>query len=163
MAEYKAEMPERIGNLIKEIQQAVSKERNRYWAAYDLTASQTDVLLMILRHPGGEINQVDLQRRLHLSNPTVAGIVKRLVARGFLEKRPSRKDARFSALCPTEKAIRAHQQGSDNPQLIDAHFLDGLSEDDCARLEASLAQVLQNMRRIQAMQLTAQMLTPPQA
>lgn len=150
MSQYETQQPERIGNLIKEIQQAVSRERNRYWAKYGLTASQTDVLLYILRNTEEEINQVDIKRRLHLSNPTVAGIIKRLEARGFIEKRPSKKDARYNAICPTEKAIEEHRRGMENPQQIDTKFLEGLSQQECDDLERSLGIVLHNMRRMLA-------------
>lgn len=61
-----------------------------------LTAAQVQVLLYLLRNSGKgrEITAREIERRFHVSNPTVSGILKRLEKKGFIVRVPGSIDKR---------------------------------------------------------------------
>lgn len=137
-----------IGGLVKNINQAIQNERNRYLGEFKLTASQTDVLLFVLRYSDKEINQVDIEKELHLKNPTVSGILNRLELKGFIEKKPSNKDKRYKRICPTQKAIELHRLGINNKHMIEINLLKGFSEEETKKVIGDLKRLLYNVRHI---------------
>ena len=141
---------EKIGLLTKSINNAIEKERNRYLAEYDLTAAQADVLkyVTIAYSLGIEINQVDIEKEFHLSNPTVTGILKRLEAKGFIEKRESQKDRRYKWICATRSAERVHRRSSNNKGRVEEYLLRGIPEDQRAVTIAALETMLENIKEL---------------
>lgn len=61
-----------------------------------LTAAQVQVLLYLLHNSGKgrEITAREIERRFHVSNPTVSGILKRLERKGFIVRVPGSIDKR---------------------------------------------------------------------
>ncbi|NLO48519.1 MAG: MarR family transcriptional regulator [Clostridiales bacterium] len=90
--------------LIFRINNALTKQKNKKMARYDLTSIQADVLIYILLNADkGEINQLDIQAVFKLTNPTVSGIIDRLAEKNFIKRAKSVKDARFRRLLPMPK------------------------------------------------------------
>ncbi len=90
--------------LIFRLNNALTKQKNKEKAKYDLTSIQADVLIYILLNADkGEINQLDIQAVFKLTNPTVSGIVDRLEEKDFIKRAKSQKDARFRRLLPMPK------------------------------------------------------------
>jgi DNA-binding MarR family transcriptional regulator len=73
-----------------------------------LTPQQYLLLLLIKGAPDGSerANVTDLSRRLQLGQSTVTELVHRAEAAGFVERRPSRHDARVSWLSLTQEGNR---------------------------------------------------------
>lgn len=100
-------------------------------AEFDLTQKQLAALELIATNPGA--SQVDIAQALSMDRATMMGMVKRLMARAFIERRPSsidrrRHEMRLTAL-GQEVLGRVHG-------IIDRHekdFCSVLSEDE--RLE----------------------------
>ena len=89
---------------ILRLNNALIKQKNRQMASFDLTAIQSDVLMYILGNADkGEINQLDVQAMIRLTNPTVSGIIDRLEEKDFIKRIKSQKDARFRRLVPLPK------------------------------------------------------------
>ncbi|MBR4692069.1 MAG: MarR family transcriptional regulator [Oscillospiraceae bacterium] len=83
---------------------ALIKQKNRRMSAYNLTAIQADVLMYVLKNSKlREINQLDVQDYLKLTNPTVSGIVDRLEEKEFIKRVRSERDARYRRLIPLPK------------------------------------------------------------
>ena len=141
---------EKIGLLTKSINNAIEKERNRYLAEYDLTAAQSDVLqyVTIAYSLGIEINQVDIEKEFNLSNPTVTGILKRLEAKGFIEKRESKKDKRYKWICATKSAETVHRRSGNNKGRIEEYLLRGIPEDHREIAVSALETMLENMKEL---------------
>lgn len=141
---------EKIGLLTKSINLAIEKERNRYLAEYGLTAVQSDVLQYVsyVQSKGIEINQVDIERELHLSNPTVTGILKRLEAKGFVVKKESLKDHRYKSVYVTELEKKVHHRSRNNKERIEEYLLRGLTQEQRDAAIAALEVMLDNMQEL---------------
>ena len=141
---------EKIGLLTKSINNAIEKERNRYLAEDGLTAAQADVLRFVATAYalGVEINQVDIEKEFNLSNPTVTGILKRLEAKGFIEKRDSKKDKRYKWICATPVAEEIHRRSSSNKSRIEEYLMRGIPEAQRAQAIEALEIMLENLKEL---------------
>ena len=141
---------EKVGLLTKSINLAIEKERNRYLAEYGLTAVQTDVLQYVnfAQSRGVEINQVDIEREMHLSNPTVTGILKRLEQKGFVVKQESAKDHRYKSVCVTDQAKMVHYRSRHNKERIEEYLLRGIPQVQREIAIAALETMLDNMQEL---------------
>ena len=101
-----------IGYFIKKIYLHCQCELNQKFAEFDLTASQTFVMIHLFKHhaKGILLNQKDLETAFHLSNPTITGILQRLEAKGLIERKIGEKEARVKYISLTEKAHLLDEQ-----------------------------------------------------
>ena len=101
--------PERARTLriIRRIDNSLLKNRNKNLADFDLTAAQSDIIVYLMNNyqEMSEINQLDIQKHLQLSNPTVSGLLNRLEEKGFISRTSSIHDARYNCISPTQKAL----------------------------------------------------------
>ena len=89
---------------IVQLANAIIWLRNNQLQQFHLTSSQSDALLYILRQPEDqEITAGSLIQDLHLSQSTVAGITKRLEAKGLIRRTVSPDDNRKSIIAVTEQ------------------------------------------------------------
>ena len=73
--------------MICQLGNSLSKYRNKKAESFGLTSVQIDVIVFLLKNRGcEEINQLDVQNHLMLTNPTVTGIVRRLEEKGFISR-----------------------------------------------------------------------------
>ena len=70
------------GLLIKQIHDAIGKHVNNELREKELTLSQVRVLMELGDNSGGAMPLKELERRLHVAQPTVVGIVHRLEEKG---------------------------------------------------------------------------------
>lgn len=82
--------------------------------ALDLTYSQYLVLLVLWQQNG--INVKDLGAKLHLDSGTLTPLLKRLEAKGIVERRRGQTDERVRELFLTEAGRALKQQAQQVPQ-----------------------------------------------
>jgi DNA-binding MarR family transcriptional regulator len=73
------------GMLIKQIHDAVGKQANNELREKDLTLSQVRILMELGDDGGGAKSLKELERRFHVSQPTIVGIVRRLEEKGLVQ------------------------------------------------------------------------------
>lgn len=137
--------------LIRRINNALLKNRNKHLADFSLTAAQSDIIVYLIRNyeEKDEINQLDIQKHLQLSNPTVSGLLNRLEDKGFISRTQSIKDARYNCVKPTQKALdqtaamKNHMYSSEESMLV------GLSAAERNELARLLDIVLINVEKIE--------------
>lgn len=93
------------GGLIWHLHKELNIEANQRLEKYGLTAQQLSLLSALhnLQDAGETVNQRRLEEELHLSNPSLTGILNRLEAKGFLTRQPDPADGRSNLVLPTEK------------------------------------------------------------
>ena len=138
-----------IGYLIKKIYWNSQSALNQQFAKFDLTASQTFIMIQLFKHheKGILLNQKDLETALQLSNPTVTGILKRLETKGLIERKIGEKDARVKYITLTPKA---HQLDEELKKVFASHeqeLIKGLNEEEAQTLEQLLLQILTQQER----------------
>lgn len=118
------------GHLIRRLQQvAVAVFHTEMEAiGFDMTPVQYAALSRVAANPG--IDQVTLAGLIAYDRTTIAGVVDRLVQKGFLSREVSRKDKRARVLRMTEAGAAALKELT--PAVLAAQdvMLSGLDDDE---------------------------------
>ncbi|WP_428651473.1 MarR family winged helix-turn-helix transcriptional regulator [Roseibium sp.] len=138
------------GHLIRRLQQiAVAVFHGEVEAAgFDLTPVQFAALFRVSTNPG--VDQVTLAGLIAYDRTTIAGVVDRLVQKGFLSRKVSEKDRRARVLHMTPKGLTALEQLT--PAVLEAQkvILSGLEEEEAAefmRLLRKATEALNDLSR----------------
>ncbi|EWS69579.1 MarR family transcriptional regulator [Vibrio vulnificus] len=109
--------------------------------AFDLTYSQYLVLLVLWQQNG--INVKDLGAKLHLDSGTLTPLLKRLEAKGIVERRRGQTDERVRELFLTEVGRALKQQAQQVPQNMLCRI--DLSIDELVTLKSLCEKVLEKL------------------
>jgi len=134
--------------LFKLLNSTLRDHIDRNIKALDLTASQLDVLVGIAAHCGRPVNQREIEEELHLSNPTVTGILKRLEAKGFVTRTVRAQDRRFKEVRLTGKCARLAEKLQPEGQLMLRQAFRGFTPEEYDALNRMLERLLENCGRI---------------
>jgi len=99
-------------------------------AGFDLTPVQYAALVRVSGHPG--IDQATLAGLIAYDRTTIAGVVDRLVQKGFLSREVSGKDRRARVLHMTVEGEAALKEIAPAVEKAQTVMLSGLSEDEAA-------------------------------
>jgi MarR family transcriptional regulator for hemolysin len=139
----KGETTKSIGSIVNDLARQFKASFDRQANSLGLTRPQWQLLLHLNRHPG--MTQTQLAAALELSVPTVANLVHRLVARGWIEIRidPAHRLNKYLYLLPTAqpKLREVHQLA----QKVDQQSLRGMRTQDVAHLLELLAGMKRNL------------------
>lgn len=128
----------RLGN-------AVTWLRNRKTQSFGLTASQSEVIRYILKHDNQPLTALELIENLQLSQSTIAGILQRLEAKGFIIREADRNDNRKSIILPTEAGFQLREALKETALETEEFLLSGMSETEKSQFGALLQKALDNM------------------
>jgi DNA-binding MarR family transcriptional regulator len=102
---------------LRRIIRAVDRHSHQLLDEYGLTGPQLTVLQETAKHQG--VSASDLARSVHLSRPTMAGILDRLTKRGLVERMPHPRDRRSQQILITEAG---HAVLVEAPSLLQDRF-----------------------------------------
>jgi DNA-binding MarR family transcriptional regulator len=108
---------------LRRISQAIEVWSRQLWHDYGLTSPQLATLREILA--GKNVSPVTLAAALHLSQPTVTGILGRLEQRGLIRREPSLTDRRSILAVATDKGRELAGQA---PPLLRDRFRNELEK-----------------------------------
>lgn len=134
-----------FGKTVKQLNNIMEMQFNHSLKQWDLTSSQFSVIMYLLHNQDQEINQKMIETAFLLKGPTVTGIVKRLVEKGFIRRRPDAQDRRINYLELTEKGLALETIVCAEITRLEAATLRGISDDHLDLLEALLSQILKNL------------------
>lgn len=134
-----------FGKTVKQLNNIMEMQFNHSLKQWDLTSSQFSVIMYLLHNQDQEINQKMIETAFLLKGPTVTGIVKRLVEKGFIRRRPDAQDRRINYLELTEKGLALETIVCAEITRLEAATLRGISDDHLELLEALLSQILKNL------------------
>lgn len=121
--------------------------RNRKLFALDLTSVQTEVMVFLLKNMDKEeINQLDIQEYLMLTNPAVTGILKRVEEKGFIVRTKSTKDARNKNIKLTQKGLDLMNILIENMAEEEARIIQGMSGKEQEEFKRLLNIAIQNIK-----------------
>lgn len=134
--------------LIRFLYFALDREKNLYFEQHNLTASQVDVLFFVAgsKIHNKEVNQRDIETHLHLTNPTVTGILKRLEEKVFISRVKSEADGRNKLIQLTTQSEALLDQFMQYKNKIESMFLSDMNEEDITQLRSLLKKALHNMQ-----------------
>jgi DNA-binding MarR family transcriptional regulator len=102
------------GMLIKKIHDAIGKQVNNELREKDLTLAQARVLMELGDDGGGAKSLKELERRFHVAQPTVVGLVHRLEVKGLVQGYTDPVDNRVKLVKLTpdsEKFLNTNKRG----------------------------------------------------
>jgi MarR family transcriptional regulator for hemolysin len=148
-----------IGSIVNDLARQFKASFDRQAHALGLTRPQWQLLLHLNRHEG--MTQTQLAAALELSVPTVANLVHRLVARGWIEIRidPAHRLNKYLYLLPT-----AHPKLREVHQLahkVDLQSLRGMDARDVARLLELLAGMKHSLGTVRSKDTSAPLRRAP--
>lgn len=135
-----------IGSIINDLARQFKVSFDRQAGSLGLTRPQWQLLLHLNRHPG--MTQTQLAAALELSVPTVANLVHRLVARGWIDIRidPAHRLNKYLYLLPTAQPKLGEVHGL--AHRVDMQSLRGLRAQDTAQLLDLLAAMKRNLAAV---------------
>lgn len=135
-----------IGFLLKVIQENTERHANRIFKPVDLTSSQVRVL-KFLRESGREsASQKEIEEYLHVSHPTVVGIVQRLEHKGFVRSEFNGQDKRQKYVYRTEREEELFRQMHNSHRELENLLTKGMSEEQIQDLRELLKIVYDNVK-----------------
>lgn len=110
---------------------------------YGLTGSQFELLRHVLDEDG--IEQRALQQRLHISSPSITGLVDALVSRGLVRRGVDADDARVKRLFITSAGRELGEDVHRRAAGIEAQMLAHFSPAEQALVKEFLARMVANL------------------
>lgn len=116
------------GALVKQIHDEMEKNANNAMRADDMTMAQCGALLILNDAPGGQLPLKELERRLRVSQPTAAGLVKRMEQKKWIESFGSSEDKRIKILKITASGAECCRRCEQQMEQTEKALLSGLTE-----------------------------------
>lgn len=138
-------MKEHIGFYIKRIHLEIEQRMNQKLKDLNLTKSQVDVLIFLLKHQDKQISQRDIETEFSISNPTVTGILNRLEGKGYIKRHISKEDARVRIVQITPLALPLDDELRKNIDVIEDTIAQELSASEKEEFLRCLRKVLNTL------------------
>ena len=90
-------------SLLKLVSNQLDRCRNLDFEQMDLTSSQANIMMFLFANRHRPVTHQDIQLSLHLSHPTITGLMQRLELKGFVERTANPLDNRCKFVKLTEK------------------------------------------------------------
>lgn len=136
----------RFGYLVHDVSRTRRTLMDAYMRPSGVTRSQWSVLSALSRSTGDGMTQVDLARLLDIGKVTVGGLVDRLEATGYVERRPDATDRRAKLVYVTDKGYEVITLMIRVSNKMNKKILDGVTDEDLEIVERVLMRVKENIR-----------------
>lgn len=136
-----------IARMLKILHTAMKTKANQNLAEKNITGAQMDILVFIASEEAEEkeINQVNIQKRFSLTNPTVTGILNRLQEKKLIKRVPSKKDARFNKIILTKSGHEFMTNCKEEIEKYESRIVKNLTDEEKKELIRLLGEVLKNV------------------
>lgn len=112
--------------------------RRQFRETFNFTLPRFDILAQLDREPGGLV-QGELSKRLMVSQANVTPIIERLIADGFVTRRPSNLDRRIQIICLTVEGRQKFRRMAKKHSAWLADVMAGFPEGEIDELGKKLA------------------------
>jgi DNA-binding MarR family transcriptional regulator len=132
------------GFLISHLAHIMANHLERKLRKHGITVSQWAILKLLKTRDG--MAQVELQQLLFLDGATVTGLVKRMTRHGFVRRETDPTDKRVQRVYLTEQGRQLESILLAEAESVNAHALQGFSEQETALLIDLLSRSLVNFQ-----------------
>lgn len=137
-----------IGSLIKAIANAKDAEENRQLRRYGITAMQMHVLLYISDSEAQKCTLKELERGLHVSQSTMAKVVRNLVENKHLASyTDDPNDKRVKWVCLTPEAVPICQSSGHIAVAMENRLREGLTPRETDELRVLLKRIYDHLEK----------------
>ena len=141
----KKDIQDSIGRLLKVTNQIFETYINNSLKEINLTSSQIGILVFLCykRKNNIDVNQIDIQKKFKLSNPTVSGILDRLKKKKFIKRI---NNGRSNKIIITDDGMNLLDSGYDKVKMIEEKIIYALSNEEKSELVRLLVKIIENNR-----------------
>lgn len=137
-------MEQHVGRLVKMISERIESRMNAELRQYGITLTQSKVLAL-LKNNGGGAYQQELEEHLCASHATVSGVVKRLLAAGYIRREICTDDRRAKRLVLTEAGEQVYAYCGERIVAYEELAKKGFSEHEKQMLIYYMTRVYSNL------------------
>ena len=119
-----------LGPRLRHLSNRITQYMDQQFLALDLTSTQSFILHHLVLHEGEQIYPKDIEKRFHLTHPTVSGILKRLEAKGFLMSETESSDRRCKRVTMTPKAEECQKEIERHIQALERTMVAGMTPEE---------------------------------
>ena len=134
-----------LGPRLRHLSNRITQYMDQQFLALDLTSTQSFILHHLVLHEGEQIYPKDIEKRFHLTHPTVSGVLQRLEAKDFVVLEPDRDDRRCKRVSATEKAEQCHLRIRDTFHALEQETLQNFSPEEVQTLLRLLDRAIENL------------------
>ena len=128
--------------LINDVARLLRREFGRRIRDLDLTRSQWWVMVHLIRFDG--YNQTQLAEELEIGKVALGGLLDRLEARGWIERRPDPDDRRAKRVFLTESGRPLIEEMQERARDVHRQMIDGFSFEERDQLVDLMARAKKN-------------------
>jgi len=140
--------PFRFGFLVHDVSRMRRTLFDDVMRSSGVTRSQWSVLATLSRVGGDGMMQVDLSRHMDVGKVTIGGLIDRLEASGYVERRMDAEDRRARRVFITDKGFEVIAEMQKAGAKLNKSILAGVSPEHQRITEETLAQVKLNIRQM---------------
>lgn len=118
------------GTLLKQLHDIMEKNANNILREQNLTISQSGVLVLLDEKEGKTASFKELEKEFGVSQPTMAGILNRLVQKDLVEVLTDSEDKRIRKAHLTQKGADKCKEGYKHMNLAEEQLLKSLTDDE---------------------------------
>ena len=118
------------GTLLKQIHDIMEKNANNVLREQELTISQSGVLVLLDEKEGKTASFKELEKDYGVSQPTMVGILNRLVQKDFVEVLTDSEDKRIRKAHLTQKGADKCKEGYKHMNSAEEQLLKSLTGDE---------------------------------
>ena len=129
------------GTLLKQIHDIMEKNANNILREQGLTISQSGVLILLDEKEGKTATFKELEKDFGVSQPTMVGILNRLVQKDFVEVLTDSEDKRIRKAHLTQKGADKCKEGYKHMRSAEEMLLKCLTDDEKTEFNRLLSKV----------------------
>ena len=129
------------GTLLKQIHDILEKNANNVLREQDLTISQSGVLVLLDEKEGKTASFKELEKDFGVSQPTMVGILNRLVQKDLVEVLTDSEDKRIRKAHLTQKGADKCKEGYKHMNAAEEQLLKSLTDDEKVEFNRLLLKV----------------------
>ena len=137
-----------LGPRVRYLNNRITQYMDQQFAALDLTSTQSFILHHLVLHENDAFYPKDIEKRFHLTHPTVSGVLQRLEAKDFVVIEPDRTDRRCKRIRLTARARQCDAAVGQAFERLEAAMCAGMNEDERQTLRRLLDLAGENLRNL---------------
>jgi MarR family transcriptional regulator for hemolysin len=153
--------PFRLGFLIHDVSRLRRTVVDKALRPLGVTRSQWWVLANLSRHNGAGMLQTELSKVMDVGKVTLGGLIDRLEASNYVERRPEPGDRRAKRVVMTPKGVKLLGQIQKIGKVVNGEIMTGISASDVLRAEKLLHKMKQRLIAMDAVPGASSLLKPP--
>ena len=138
-----------LGPRLRYLNNRITQYMDQQFLALDLTSTQSFVLHHLSLHENEAVYPKDIEKRFHLTHPTVSGVLQRLEAKDFIVIEPDRADRRCKRIRLTDRARRCDEAVGQAFDTLERLMCAGMSAEEQQTLLRLLDLASANLRTTQ--------------